>query len=99
MAAQVITIESGKLLNLVCDTDAAPLAQSDCKALPIVEILPSGRIEIVDGYHRIAGMIAAGETAINCVVCDDEQLVCDAANNEQTASQRAAIESIYSQVK
>lgn len=95
----VAQIEAAKFYSAVADVDSTLLAQSDCKAMPIVERLPSGRIEIVDGYHRIAGMILAGETAINCVVCDDEQLVCDAANNEQPEAQRAAIEAIYSQVK
>lgn len=95
----VAQIEAAKFYSAVADVDSTLLAQSDCKAMPIVEILPSGRIEIVDGYHRIAGMLMAGETSISCVVCDDEQLVCDAANNEDKEAQSAAIAAIYGSVQ
>lgn len=91
-----ITIEASKFVNQVADTQSAPLCQRDCKSLPIVEILPGGRVDIIDGFHRIAGMIAAGETMIACLTCDDSDILGDAADAENTTRQAAALAAIYS---
>lgn len=95
MTVTRVTINAAKLLEIVADTMAPELSQAECEFRPIIEVLPSGRIEIVDGYHRIAGMIAAGETEIECLTCDDDDLIGDAANAEDTDAQSAALRAIY----
>lgn len=95
MKVTQIGIEISKLANQVADVSAPALAATDCHRLPIVEILPSGRVEIVDGFHRIAGMIAAGETIIPCLTCDNEDVLAAAANAEDPVAQLAALKMIY----
>ena len=90
-----MTVPAATLAAEVADTDSAPLAQRDCPALPIVAVSPSGKIEIIDGFHRIAGMIAAGETDIVCLTCDDLDVLGDAANAENPKKQAAALSAIY----
>jgi hypothetical protein len=58
----------------------------------------SGKVDIIDGYHRIAGMIAAGETVLPVVVCDDAKLCGIAANAEDTEAQAEALVKIYASV-
>jgi len=95
MTVTRISIAASRVANQVADVIAPALAASDCKPLPIVAMLPSGRVDIVDGYHRIAGLIAGGAETIDCLVCDDEDLVAAAGNAEDTTAQQAALEVIY----
>jgi hypothetical protein len=95
MRVTAITISAAQLAFEVSDTESAPLNQCDCKQLPIVDVADSGRVEIVDGFHRIAGMILAGETAIACLICDDDNVIADAANGENAESQERALAAIY----
>lgn len=69
----------------------------------IVAVAPSGRLEIVDGFHRTAGMVrwcrgndvTLDACEINVVVCGDEALIADAANPGWPRKQQAAIDAIY----
>jgi len=90
-----VMVDANKFASAVADVIAPALHKSDCVRLPIVEIMPSGRIEIIDGYHRIAGMIAAGETTIDCLTCDDAGVLGDASNPERPEQQEIALEAIY----
>ena len=96
MKVTKVTIAATMLANQVSDTAAPALSLADCHRLPIVEISPSGRVDIIDGYHRVAGMIAAGETTIDCLTCDDDGVLGDAANAEHLDLQAAALDAIYS---
>jgi hypothetical protein len=58
----------------------------------------SGKVDIIDGYHRLAGMIAAGETTLPVVVCDNPKLCGIAANAEDTEAQAEALATIYASV-
>jgi hypothetical protein len=58
----------------------------------------SGRVDIIDGYHRLAGMIAAGETVLPVVDCDDAELCGIAANAEDAEAQAEALATIYASV-
>lgn len=95
MTVTRLTIDASRFASAVSGVTAPALAQSDCRRAPIVELLAGGCVEIVDGYHRIAGMIAAGETAIDCLTCDDSDLIADAGNPERPARQAAALDRIY----
>jgi hypothetical protein len=55
----------------------------------------SGKVDIIDGYHRLAGMIAAGETVLPVVKCDDAKLCGIAAIAEDSESQAEALATIY----
>ena len=89
-----LTISADRLRNIVADVIASPLAQCDCRRAPIVELC-GDRVEIVDGYHRIAGMIAAGETQIGCITCSNTDLVALAADPGRPERQRRALAAIY----
>jgi hypothetical protein len=90
-----LTISADRLRHIVADVTSSPLAQSDCRRAPIVEVLDGGSVEIVDGYHRIAGMIAAGETHIDCITCDNTDLIALAADPGRPERQRRALAAIY----
>lgn len=49
---------------------------SDVEFLPavIMEELPSGKLGLIDGYHRIASARALGYTEVNVVVVNEEEL-------------------------
>jgi len=99
MRATIINVDATSLVDQVADCcDVPTLSQADCPAMPVVEMRPSGRVEIVDGYHRIAGMIAAGETAITCVTCDDADLLGDIGNAEDPERQAQALNELYSAI-
>lgn len=73
-----------ELGRIVRDDDPAPLAADDCNYPPIVRITKSGGYAVVDGFHRLAGMVAAGETRLPVVVvtgADDlcARIDCDSA--------------------
>lgn len=53
--------------------DAAPV---------IVDVKANGRYSLADGYHRLAGMIAAGETEITIGIIEDSDYV-DGEDYEQ----------------
>ena len=102
MATQRRMIDANLVRNAVVELltrGYAPLDPRDCHELPIVEVLPSGYVDIVDGYHRIAAMIMGGAEQIPCIVCDDEDLICDAGNAEDPSRQRAAVKKIYQMAK
>lgn len=69
----------------------------------IVSALPSGGLEIVDGFHRTAGMVrwcrAEGVPLDACeiavVLCGDDKLVGQAGNTAFPRKQQAAIDAIY----
>lgn len=90
-----LMIDTAKLASQVAGVSAPALDPTDCRRLPIVEVLPSGRVDIIDGFHRISGMIAWGATTIDCIMCDDSDLLADAANPEDSIKQAAAIDAIY----
>ncbi len=94
MKAWLISVASDVFFASVHGIETAPLSQADCPAMPIVEIV-HGRAEIADGYHRIAGMIAAGERIIDCLTCDDDAVLGAAANAEQPDAQGIALAAIY----
>ena len=89
------TITAASVAGRVHDVESSPLRAIDCKVLPVVMIDDSGKVDIIDGYHRIAGMIAAGETTLPVVVCDDAKLCGIAANAEDAESQAEALATIY----
>jgi hypothetical protein len=92
------TITAASVAGRVHDVESSPLLASDCKVLPVVMIDDSGRVDIIDGYHRLAGMIAAGETVLPVVVCGDAKLCGIAANAEDTEAQAEALATIYASV-
>lgn len=94
MKSTVIQISAEAVRGQVADTSAPALDPADCKCLPIVEIIGS-RVDIIDGFHRIAGMLAFGATLVNAVTCDDADVLADAANAENPVKQHAAIDAIY----
>jgi hypothetical protein len=95
MNARIITIDAAALRRqvweLVESGEVPPLSQADCPHPPIVDAAG----DICDGMHRVAGMIAAGETAIACVTCDDTNLLGEIADAEHPAQQANAIRKIY----
>ncbi len=96
MASRKLTIDvTDRLRNTVADVEAPALDPSDCRKLPIIDVLPSGRVDIIDGYHRIAGMVRFGAESIECVTSDDADLLADAADCEDTERQAKAIAAIY----
>ena len=97
MTSTVIQIDAARLMSQVADVDAPSLDPADCRHMPIVEII-GHRVDIIDGYHRIAGMIRAGATVISCVTCDDADVLSDAANPEDSTTQAAAIAAIYAAI-
>jgi hypothetical protein len=94
MKSTVIQINADSVRNQIADTSAPALDPADCQHLPIVD-MTGGRVEIIDGYHRIAGMLAYGATTISVVTCDDKDVLADAANAEQPEKQQAAVSAIY----
>jgi len=56
-----LTIDASKLRNQVSDLlgYVQPLHASEIRFPPIVDVC-GDRVEICDGYHRIAGLIAGG---------------------------------------
>lgn len=99
MIATKTKIDASKMANQVSGTQAIALCQFDCPMPPVVEIMPSGQVEIIDGFHRIAGMIAAGETQIDCITCDDDDVLAAAANAERPDEQDEALAAIYGAAK
>ncbi len=99
MNARIITIDADvlrrKVWELIESGEVPPLSQADCQHPPIVDA--DG--DICDGMHRVAGMIAAGETEIDCVTCDDSNLLGEIANAEHPAKQAAAIRTLYAAVQ
>ena len=95
MNARIITIDAAALRRqvweLVESGEVPPLSKADCPHPPIVDAAG----DICDGMHRVAGMIAAGETAISCVTCDDIDLLGDAADAENPVRQAEALARIY----
>jgi hypothetical protein len=96
--ARRTTITAASVAGRVYDVESRPLRASDCKVLPVVTIDDSGKVDIIDGYHRLAGMIAAGETVLPVVDCDDAKLCGIAANAEDAESQAEALAMIYATV-
>jgi hypothetical protein len=66
--------------------------------LPVVEVSRSGRVDILDGYHRIAALIAGGAEAIECVTCDDADLLAACADSDRRDAQRDACSRLYAAV-
>jgi hypothetical protein len=99
MNARVITIDADVLRRQVWELiesgDVPPLRQADCQHPPITDAAGG----ICDGMHRVAGMIAAGETAIACVTCDDLFLLGEIADAEHPEKQADAIRRIYAALK
>lgn len=91
-----LTIDASKLRNAVFDLIGyvQPLDASDIRNPPIVEI-SGDRVEICDGYHRIAALIAGGAESIECVTCDVQRWLSYAADNSQQTMHRFAIGRIY----
>ena len=98
MNAIKTTITASSVAGRVHDVESSPLRAIDCKIFPVVMITDSGKVDIVDGYHRIAGMIAAGETILPVVVCDDANVCGIAANAEDAEAQAEALATIYASV-
>ena len=96
--ATKIQVDAKLLAGKVFDVESRPLAAADCKVLPVVFLDDEGKFDLIDGYHRVAGMIAAGETSIPCVLCDDAKLCGIAADAEDLESQAEALATIYSAV-
>jgi len=96
MHATRLTIDASRLRNQVSDLlgYVHPLDASDVRHLPIVDIC-GDRVEICDGYHRIAGLIAGGAETIDCVTCDVPRWLSYAADNGQQTMHRFAIQRIY----
>lgn len=98
MNATKIQVDAKLLAGKVFGVESRPLAAIDCQVLPVVFRDDEGNLDLIDGYHRIAGMIAAGETSIPCVMCDDARLCGIAANAENPQAQEEALAAIYSAV-
>ena len=105
MNATTITItldQVARHIDAELVAEASPLNPADGVALPIVEIVGT-RVDIIDGYHRLAGMIAwarqadlsLGSVAVRCATCDDASVLADAANADRPGSQQSAIDRIY----
>ena len=98
MIAMKTRVDAKLLAGKVFDVESKPLAAADCKVLPVVFLDDEGKFDLIDGYHRVAGMIAAGETSIPCVLCDDARLCGIAADAEDLESQAEALATIYAAV-
>lgn len=98
MNAIKIKVDAKLLANKVYDVESRPLAAADCKVLPVVFLGDDGKYDLIDGYHRVAGMIASGETSIPCVLCDDAKLCGIAADAGDLESQAEALAAIYAAV-
>ena len=98
MNAVKIRVDAKLLAGKVLDVESRPLAAADCKVLPVVFLGENGKYDLIDGYHRVAGMIAAGETSIPCVLCDDARLCGIAADPESPEDQAEALAAIYAAV-
>lgn len=94
MKSTRLTIDAARFAAAVSDLIGSVQAISSVHSLPVVEIC-GDRIEIIDGYHRIAGLIAGGAETIECVTCDCEDTLGDAANAERPGVQREALRRIY----
>lgn len=77
-------------------TEAPALAEGDSYHPVLVEAMPSGRYDVLDGFHRVAGLRASGASLVRVIVVDDVDLA--AAVSEPGPEQDAAIEAIYDAV-
>lgn len=100
MKSTRLIIDAGKLRNAVSDLIGyvQPLDATDIRNPPIVDIC-GDRVEICDGYHRIAGLIAGGAESIECVTCDVPRWLSYAADNNQQTMHRFAIGRIYAALR
>ena len=100
MKSTRLTIDASKLRNAVADLIGyvQPLHSSEIRNPPIVDIC-GDRVEICDGYHRIAGLIAGGAESIECVTCDVQRWLSYAADNGGQTMHRFAIGRIYAALR
>jgi len=96
MKSTRLTIEASKFRNQVSDLlgYVQPLHASDVRFPPIVDV-SGDRVEICDGFHRIAGLIAGGAETIECVTCDVARWLSYAADNGQQTMHQFAIRRIH----
>ena len=94
MKSTRLTIDAARVYSAVSDLIGSVQPITSVHSLPVVEIC-GDRIDIIDGYHRIAGLIAGGAETIECVTCDCADTIGDAANAERPAVQREALRRIY----
>ena len=61
---QLIPAHQQEIRRMARDDDVSPLVSAHCPGLrqPIVELTGTGSYAMVDGFHRLAGMVLAGET-------------------------------------
>ena len=98
MNARKITIPVSQLRNAVSDLIGYVEPLDGVHYLPVVAVLGGGAIDIIDGYHRIAGLIRGGAEAIDCVTCDDIDLLAAAASDSRS-EQQAATSAIYAALR
>ena len=106
MNAKQVTIALDRLarhIDAELIAEASPLSPAGtATACPIVELI-GDRVDIIDGFHRVAGMVAwarrrglaLDSVTVHCVTCDDAALLADAADAEHPEAQRVAIARIY----
>lgn len=103
MTATIKTVKLDQLGFFVGDyVDESPdLDPSACDPLPVVAPAAKGTLDLIDGFHRVAGMVrwcrengVSPETCeINVVLCDDDELAIAAA--EPGPRQEEALEAIH----
>lgn len=64
-----------EVLRIAQDDEPEALRSADCDYPPIVRRVESGYV-VVDGFHRLAGMVAAEETSLKVVVVTDADDLC-----------------------
>lgn len=85
-----------EVLRIARDDEPEALRAADCDYPPIVRRVESGYI-VVDGFHRLAGMVAAEETTLPVVVVTDADDLC-ARIDCDTSIDAPEIASIYAAV-
>jgi len=73
---------------------ATPLDLYDYESEPVIVEITGGNVDLLDGYHRIAGLLAEGvdlDEEIEVISCDIPELAQLVADKEAGAAHESAI--------
>ena len=65
------TIDLSSLANTVADTEAPGCDATICRDVIVVRSA-RGSLDLIDGFHRVAGLFAGGQTVASVIVIDGD---------------------------